>query len=657
MSAAATLPLWPLARKQAAAAAVGGDAHDVNAVTGWLGDVDRRLRAIAPLIIVRGEEVLAIRRVGRRRALAVAEDGRRERVPARAVVGWLQTAAVEACRPEVDAIVSATGISDPRLRAALVSARLQAVKVEGLYAVRPGPGASNLHVVRAARLGSRLSGFLLAQLASYGAFIASWAALGRAVFDDRVDGGALAAWALLLIGSVVLRLVAGALEGAIGIASGRALRERALAGALRFDPDDIRHQGTGQLTGRVLESEVAEDLVVGGGLLALVAVAELVAAIAVLTRGSSSVALPLLLTTWVVLAVGVGGTYGAARGRWTATRLAMTDRLVELVIGHRTRLAQCPPSRWHDGEDQLLTGYETASRCMDRRLAALLAVVPRGWVLVALLVLRSSTGSSADFAVALGGILLAFDALQRIVLASSQLADAAVAAAQVGPFVRAAALPRSEPRVDGGPPVLDAPVLSGNQLRFAHTDRAKPVLDGCDIVVHGLDRVVLQGASGAGKSTLVSVLAGLRRPAAGTLQLCGRGLDEVDEFEWRRRVSLSPQFHENHVLLGSLGFNVLIGRGWPPSPGDLEDAWAVCVELGLGPLLDRMPSGLAEMVGDTGWQLSQGERSLVYVARSLLQHSDVVLLDESFGSLDPVTMRNALATVVERAPALVVIRQ
>ena len=110
-------------------------------------------------------------------------------------------------------------------------------------------------------------------------------------------------------------------------------------------------------------------------------------------------------------------------------------------------------------------------------------------------------------------------------------------------------------------------------------------------------------------------------------------------------------------MLAPLAFNLLMGRGWPPEDEDLRDAWALCQRIGLGPVLDCMPSGLQEIVGDTGWQLSRGETSLVFLARSLLQRSDIVLLDESFGSLDPLTSQQALPLVVAEAPALVVIRQ
>jgi ATP-binding cassette subfamily B protein len=68
-----------------------------------------------------------------------------------------------------------------------------------------------------------------------------------------------------------------------------------------------------------------------------------------------------------------------------------------------------------------------------------------------------------------------------------------------------------------------------------------------------------------------------------------------------------------------------------------------------------MPAGLLQMVGESGWQLSHGEKSRLYIARALLQKADLVVLDESFASLDPENLRRALRCVLDRARALVVI--
>ncbi len=143
--------------------------------------------------------------------------------------------------------------------------------------------------------------------------------------------------------------------------------------------------------------------------------------------------------------------------------------------------------------------------------------------------------------------------------------------------------------------------------------------------------------------------------AATSGQVLMRGLDRttVGSARWQRQIA--TQFHDNHVLSGSLAFNLLMGRAWPPAPGDRREAEAVCRELGLGSMIDRMPSGLDQVVGETGWQLSHGERSRVFLARALLQRAELVVLDETFGALDPLTLQRCLEVVRRRAPALVVI--
>jgi ABC-type transport system involved in cytochrome bd biosynthesis fused ATPase/permease subunit len=98
-----------------------------------------------------------------------------------------------------------------------------------------------------------------------------------------------------------------------------------------------------------------------------------------------------------------------------------------------------------------------------------------------------------------------------------------------------------------------------------------------------------------------------------------------------------------------------MGRRWPPQPEDYEEADSVCRELGLGDLLDRMPAGLMQMVGEAGWQLSMGERSRVFLARALLQRADFIIVDESLGALDPETMQNAIDCIYRRAQTLLVI--
>ncbi|MET0405058.1 MAG: ATP-binding cassette domain-containing protein, partial [Cystobacter sp.] len=198
-------------------------------------------------------------------------------------------------------------------------------------------------------------------------------------------------------------------------------------------------------------------------------------------------------------------------------------------------------------------------------------------------------------------------------------------------------------------------LLEARGLVFSYQARGLSSLQGCDVRILPGELLLLEVPSGGGKSTLGALLTGLREPSEGVLLLEGLDRRTLGPEGWRRRVVAAPQFQENHILTGSLAFNLLMGRAWPPRPGDLEAAAELCRALGLGPLLARMPAGLEQWVGETGWQLSHGERSRVYIARALLQGSRLVVLDESFGALDPQTLRTALCCVLERAPTVLVI--
>jgi ATP-binding cassette subfamily B protein len=168
------------------------------------------------------------------------------------------------------------------------------------------------------------------------------------------------------------------------------------------------------------------------------------------------------------------------------------------------------------------------------------------------------------------------------------------------------------------------------------------------------DRVLLTGPSGSGKSTLAALLVGLRRPASGLLLMGGLDRATLGQ-QWHQWATEAPQFHDNHVFSGTLAFNLLMGREWPPTAAALAEARAVCEDLGLGPLLQRMPGGLQQRVGETGWQLSHGERSRVFLARALLQRAPLTVLDESFAALDPPTLHRCLRCALQRSQALVVI--
>jgi ATP-binding cassette subfamily B protein len=659
----------------------------IEAAAAWLGleaepvevpyaEADRLVRGAGPALLQvavadgSGPRFLVLLGGDRRRPSLLTPDRTVVRVPAEVIRAAL-CRGVEAEREgQVERLLREAGIRGPhraRARRALLRELVGPKRVGGCWLLRPSGGAGLVTQVREVRLPRLLVGLLAAHAGQYGLWLLSWWLLGWMALTGRFDLGWLLAWQLLLLTLVPLRLLSTALGGRLAIGAGSLLKRRLLAGALRLEPDEIRHLGVGQLLGRVIESEVVETTAIAGRFLALTAAVELVMAGIVLGAGAGAwIHLALMLATALATALlGVG--FVRRRRRWTRERLDLTDDLVENMVGHRTRLAQQRPGGWNEGEDRALERYLGISSALDDTGVILQALVPRCWLIVGLLGLVpafvAGDRTPAGLAIGVGGVLLAYRALRSLVAGLDQIAATVIAWERIVPFWQAAARP--EPIGQPGWATARSPaaipdrwgrtLLDARGLTFRYPGRVEPVLRGVDVQIGAGDRLLLEGESGGGKSTLATLIAGGRTPEAGLLLLGGLDRETLGAETWRRRVVIAPQFHENHVLMGTFAFNVLMGRAWPPRPADLDEAERVCRALGLGPLLDRMPAGLAQIVGETGWQLSHGEKSRLYLARALLQGADLVLLDESFAALDPATLHQALAFVLEEAPTVLVV--
>jgi ATP-binding cassette, subfamily B, bacterial len=332
------------------------------------------------------------------------------------------------------------------------------------------------------------------------------------------------------------------------------------------------------------------------------------------------------------------------------------------MVGHRTRLAQEWPGRRDEAEDRTMRNYLALSRQVDNAITPVAAGAAGGWAILGILglapVFVMATASPAGVAISLGGILLANRAFTGISSGIASVLQAGVAWTLVSELFRTARAPIEQMPVP--PPVLTEvamprrKLIDASEVVFRYRPEGRAILRGLDLTVYQGERILLEGGSGGGKSTLAALLTGLRLPESGLLLLNGLDRPTLGS-SWHQLATEAPQFHENHILTGSLAFNLLMSRNWPASMEDLTKARALCVELGLGGLLDRMPAGLMQQIGETGWQLSHGERSRVFLARALLQDARLTILDESFAALDPETLKACLKSAVAHARTLIVI--
>ena len=141
--------------------------------------------------------------------------------------------------------------------------------------------------------------------------------------------------------------------------------------------------------------------------------------------------------------------------------------------------------------------------------------------------------------------------------------------------------------------------------------------------------LVLLGGSGCGKTTTLKMINRLVEPSAGVVRVGGDDVSQLAPHELRRRVGYAFQQVGlfPHMTVGdNIGITPTL-LGWSPDTIRRRvDELLTLVELDPDTIRDRDPA-----------QLSGGQQQRVGVARALAAKPRVMLLDEPFGALDPLT--------------------
>lgn len=170
-------------------------------------------------------------------------------------------------------------------------------------------------------------------------------------------------------------------------------------------------------------------------------------------------------------------------------------------------------------------------------------------------------------------------------------------------------------------------VLAGRELCKAV--RGRTILDRVSVEVGAGETVGLLGPNGAGKTTSFYILAGLVRPSSGTVLFEGEDITSLPvDRRARLGIGLLPQERSVFRMLSVLDNvkAVLEIRGG--NSGDLDGA-------ALG-LLAEM--GVEHLAGESVGSLSGGELRRVEIARALVLRPKVLMLDEPFAAIDPITV-------------------
>jgi len=159
----------------------------------------------------------------------------------------------------------------------------------------------------------------------------------------------------------------------------------------------------------------------------------------------------------------------------------------------------------------------------------------------------------------------------------------------------------------------------------------KKALDAISVTIPARGKIAVVGRSASGKSTLLRICQGLLFPNTGVMEVDGHNFRSLDINNYRNQVAMvdaRPVF-----FTGTIEENLRVIR---PNVSDRELEEALHLS-GFSRMFKDFPEGLSTEINQFGAPLSEGNRTALSVARSLVKQPRILLLDEAIVNLDKLT--------------------
>ncbi len=186
------------------------------------------------------------------------------------------------------------------------------------------------------------------------------------------------------------------------------------------------------------------------------------------------------------------------------------------------------------------------------------------------------------------------------------------------------------------------PFLSFEHVSFAYGDADKPALSDVSIDVRRGETIGVIGGTGSGKSTFVNLIPRFYDATSGTVRVAGI---DVKDYELKTLRSLFGVVPQHAVLFeGSVADNLRWGN---PDATDDEVRHAATLAQA-DEFIQSKPEGYDSYVSPGGKNYSGGQRQRLAIARALVGHSDVLILDDSSSALDYATEAKLRKALMEK---------
>ena len=171
------------------------------------------------------------------------------------------------------------------------------------------------------------------------------------------------------------------------------------------------------------------------------------------------------------------------------------------------------------------------------------------------------------------------------------------------------------------------------EIRDVHFsyDPAKPLIRDFDLSVQPGQRVAIVGPTGCGKTTFINLLMRFYDPQSGEICMDGVNTMDMDRGQLRRCVGMVLQ--DTWLRSGTIRENIAMGK----PEATMDEVVAAAKAAHAHSFIRRLPQGYDTVIGESGGNLSQGQKQLLCIARVMLCLPPMLFLDEATSSIDTRT--------------------
>ena len=184
-----------------------------------------------------------------------------------------------------------------------------------------------------------------------------------------------------------------------------------------------------------------------------------------------------------------------------------------------------------------------------------------------------------------------------------------------------------------------------------HPDSETNVLENLSFEVQPGQTVALVGRSGSGKTTIAKLILGLYAPSKGQVLIDDFDLTTVSLRSFREHIGVVDQ--SNFLFGSTIRENICISH----PQASLAEIREAAIQAGADEFIQRFPLGYETPIGERGGMLSGGQRQRLAIARALLGHPSLLILDEATSNLDAESERiiqNNLNTILKGRTTIVI---